>query len=221
MNSDAPGPAPGRTGLATGGVEFDAVLLAGGRASRVGGDDKTAFTAGGATLLDRAVEAAAGARAVVVVGLRDGRDAPLGVALACEEPRWAGPVAALAAGLGAVADPSPWTLVLACDLPRAPEAVRALLEGGPRTWGEDDGTVAVDGTGRRQPLLAFYRTDALARRLDDLWGEGPLTDLSLRRVLAGLTLAEASVADELCADVDSPADLARLGVERPTTRSAG
>lgn len=202
---------------------FDAVLLAGGRASRLGGVDKTAFTRAGATLLDQAIEAARGARTLVVVGPRDGVAVPAGAVVAREDPPWSGPVAALAAGLGVVEHPAPWTLVLACDLPRAPEAVRALLGVRP---GHDpdlsaDGLVAVDDDGRRQPLLALYRTAAVHDRLASLRADGPLEGLSLRRLLAGLGVVEASVASELCADVDTPEDAVRLGVERRPTRATG
>lgn len=205
---------------------FDAVLLAGGRASRVHGADKTGFTSGDATLLDRAVEASVGARSLVVVGLRDGRVPPAGALLTREEPAWSGPVAALAAGLDVVEDAAPWTLVLACDLPRAPEAVQALLAGSGSGDGDDvderrDGLLAIDSGGRRQPLLGLYRTGALETRLAALRADGPLTDLSLRRLLDGLDLLEVPVPDELCADVDTVDDADRLGVVRREPDATG
>ncbi|ROS51528.1 molybdenum cofactor guanylyltransferase [Frigoribacterium sp. PhB24] len=204
------------------GPDVDAVLLAGGRASRVDGADKTAFTSGDATLLDRAVDASTGARTLVVVGLREGRVPPAGALLTREEPAWSGPVAALAAGLDAVGDAAPWTLVLACDLPRAPEAVQALLSGGD-VAGDDrrDGLLAVDSGGRRQPLLGLYRTGALETRLATLRADGPLADLSLRRLLDGLDLLEVSLPDEFCADVDTVADADRLGVVRHEPDATG
>jgi len=223
---------------------FDAVLLAGGRASRIGGDDKTTFTSRGERLVDLAVAAADGAASLIVVGARDGSPLPEGAITTREDPPWAGPVAALAAGLDAVDRPSTETLVLACDLPRAPEAVRALRgarggagrlapddgdEGTPEPGSGRDGLIAVDAGGRRQPLLALYRTDALRERLDALRADGALAGLSMRRLLDGLDLVEAPLPDELCADVDTPADLERLGVVRqagppspqPTPPTAG
>lgn len=198
--------------------EFDAVLLAGGRASRVQGADKTGFTSGDATLLDRAVEAAGGARTLVVVGLREGRVPPAGALLTREEPARSGPVAALSAGLDVVEVAAPWTLVLACDVPRAPEAVQALLAGaGERR----DGLLAIDSDGRRQPLLGLYRTGALETRLAALRADGPLADLSLRRLLDGLDLLEVPVPDELCADVDTADDADRLGVVRREPDATG
>ncbi|XVV06848.1 molybdenum cofactor guanylyltransferase [Actinosynnema sp. CA-248983] len=47
---------------------WDAVVLAGGRGSRLGGVDKAAVEVGGRTLLDHALDAVRGARRTVVVG---------------------------------------------------------------------------------------------------------------------------------------------------------
>ncbi len=187
-------------------VEHDAVLLAGGRASRMSGIDKTALVADGLALSDHAVAAAAGARSVVLVGLRDGRTAPDGVVVTREDPPFGGPVAGIAAGLVAVPEPAPWTLVLACDLVRPERAVDALL------WAADDtadadGFVAVDEDGRRQPLLALYRSSALREAVRAL---GDPTDAAVRRLTAGLRLVEVPLSDGLCADVDEPADAARV-----------
>lgn len=209
--------------------DFDAVLLAGGRASRLGGDDKTALVHRGSSLLDQAVGAASGARDLVVVGLREGSAAPATAILAREEPRWSGPVAAIAAGLDAVGKPpAAWTLVLACDLPRAPEAVAALWAGGGASLvgggavdegASVDGLIAIDDEGRRQPLLALYRTSGLDDRIRTLAQDGALDGLSVRRLLAPLELLEVPVASGLCADVDTPDDLERLGVDWPRSRS--
>ncbi len=234
----------------------DAILLAGGRASRLGGIDKTALVSQGTALLDRAVTAAAGADGVAIVGLRDGREAPVGAVLTREDPPLSGPVAALGAGLAALdgaatsrtststghgqrtsgtksgretesetaigraaegeeGTSAEFTLVLACDLVRPEEAVARLLatatapadadaahSGAPR-----DGLIAVDDDGRRQPLLALYRTASLRAVLDAI---RPLDDLPMRRLLDHLDLVEVHLASELCADVDSPDDAACL-----------
>ncbi len=49
-------------------MDFDAVILAGGRSSRLGGSPKAGLVIGGQTLLERALQAARGALAMVVVG---------------------------------------------------------------------------------------------------------------------------------------------------------
>jgi molybdopterin-guanine dinucleotide biosynthesis protein A len=203
-------------------LDFTAVLLAGGRASRLDGADKTAFRVGGATLLDRAIEAAQDATATAVVGLREGTPPPPAAILTREDPPWSGPVPALAGGLAVLPAPAAaFTLVLACDLPRAPQAVAALLEAAPVPDAWRDGVLAVDDDGRRQPLLAFYRTVSLSGRLSVLASAGPLAGLSLRRLLEGLDLVEVPVASELCADVDTAEDAIRLGVVDTTGGATG
>ncbi|MGW8433077.1 molybdenum cofactor guanylyltransferase [Curtobacterium citreum] len=192
--------------MTTPGVQYDAVLLAGGRASRMSGIDKTALVADGLALTDHAVAASAGARSVVLVGLRDGRTAPDGVVVTREDPPFGGPVAGIAAGLVAVPEPAPWTLVLACDLVRPERAVDALLRAADDT-ADVDGFVAVDEDGRRQPLLALYRSSALR---DAVRALGDPTDAAVRRLTAGLRLVEVPLSDGLCADVDEPADAARV-----------
>jgi len=198
------------------GVQHDAVLLAGGRASRMGGVDKTAIVTDGLALSDHAVAAAARARTVVLVGLRDGRTAPDGVVATREDPPFGGPVAGIVAGLTAVAEPAPWTLVLACDLVQPERAVDALLGAaedradadGSDTDGLDvDGFVAVDEDGRRQPLLALYRSTALR---DAVAALGDPDGAAVRRLTAALRLVEVPLSAGLCADVDEPADAARV-----------
>ncbi|MCJ1715819.1 molybdenum cofactor guanylyltransferase [Curtobacterium sp. VKM Ac-2922] len=191
-------------------LPHDAVLLAGGRASRLGGVDKTALVTGGTTLFDHALAAADGATHVVVVGLRHGRAAPDHVIRAREDPPFAGPVAALDAGLGALPGSAPFTLVLACDLVRPQQAAAALLAA-PERHAPHDGLIAVDQAGRRQPLLALYRTAALRDALDRLRAtSGTLEDLSMRRLLAALDLVEVVLPSVLCADIDSAEDADRL-----------
>ncbi|MFJ4222256.1 molybdenum cofactor guanylyltransferase [Curtobacterium luteum] len=183
---------------------FDAVLLAGGRATRLGGVDKTALGAPGRTLLERAVAAATGAERLVVVGLRDTARAPADAVLVREEPPFGGPVSGLAAALRAIPASAPTTLVLACDLVRPAEAVAVLRAG---TTPGPDGWIAVDDDGRRQPLLACYRSAPLRAAVDAL---DEVDGASLRRLTAPLDLVEVPVPSALCADVDTPEAAGRL-----------
>jgi molybdopterin-guanine dinucleotide biosynthesis protein A len=144
---------------------FGIIVLAGGRGSRLGGQDKPALVVGGRTLVGSVVAAgrAAGARQVVVVGPeRAGLD---GVSFVREEPPEAGPVAALRRGLAEVSEP--WVAVLAADLPflRGGD-VGALL----RAAGGRDGAVLADDSGRPQWLAGCWRTGALRRALDGYAG---------------------------------------------------
>ena len=94
-------------------------MLAGGRASRLGGADKPGLVVGERSLVASVVSAAAaaGAGLVVVVGPpRPGLVLAAGrLRVVREEPPGSGPVPALRRGLAEVA--APWVLVLAADLP--------------------------------------------------------------------------------------------------------
>ena len=187
----------------------DAVVLAGGRATRLGGIDKTALGAPDDTLLDRALRATAGAARRIVVAGPDARRAPGDVIWTTEVPRFAGPVAALAAALAVPEPHAPAVLVLAADLPQVERAVPALLAAVDDAAAVD-GWLAVDPDGRDQPLLALYRRGPLAAALAALPG-GP-ADAPLRRLLAPLALARIPLDGSLVADVDTPDDLREAGL---------
>ncbi|NUW41709.1 molybdenum cofactor guanylyltransferase [Nonomuraea rhodomycinica] len=102
---------------------YDAVVLAGGEARRLGGADKPGLVVGGRTLLERVAGAVSGAGRVVVVG--PARDLP-GVVFTQEDPPGGGPVPALRAGLREVT--APRVVLLAADLPfLTPPHISALL----------------------------------------------------------------------------------------------
>ncbi|GHG58980.1 NTP transferase domain-containing protein [Streptomyces griseocarneus] len=164
---------------------YDAVVLAGGAARRLGGADKPGLRVGGRTLLDRVLGACGDAGSTVVVGPRRATARP--VTWAREEPPGGGPLAGLDAGLRRVT--AERVLVLSADLPfLAPAAVRALheaLDGAAAA----DGAVLTDPGGREQPLVAAYRTESLRRELALLAAEhGTLAGLPLRLVTADLSL---------------------------------
>src|SRR5690349_15006086 len=95
------------------GTGWDAIVLAGGRGSRLGGVDKAALELGGESLLDRTFRALAGARRVVVAG--DPRPVPAGVVVVQEEPRFAGPAAAIGAAMREVG--AAYVFLAGCDQP--------------------------------------------------------------------------------------------------------
>jgi molybdopterin-guanine dinucleotide biosynthesis protein A len=200
-------------------VDFDAVILAGGRSSRLGGVPKAQLVYDGATLLERALLAADGARAAVVVGPDPGTLPP--AVLNCrEDPPFAGPAAAIAAGLTALArrgggTRSPFTLVLACDMPRSGAAVKALwqeLAPGKGAPVGSDGVMAASADGRKQPLAGFYRTAALERAVETAAAEDRLKGASAFSLLARLDLRVVTVPDGSTDDVDTWEDAAALGV---------
>lgn len=185
---------------------YDAIVLAGGRSSRMGDVDKIRVVLAGRTLLARACDAVAGAHRLVVVGPPGLPDVPSNAATVQEEPPFSGPAAAIGAGLAVLgADRAAAVVVLAADVPRATEAVPALLDALAR-HPDCDGVVPVSD-GHRQPLVAVYRAGRLAQALADA---APLADLSVSRVVNTMHLFEIALADDVVADIDTPADLQRL-----------
>lgn len=172
------------TGTSGGEPGYDAVVLAGGAARRLGGADKPGLRIGGRALLDRVLAACADARTTVVVA--DERPTARAVLWAREDPPGGGPSAALDAGLRRTGAED--VVVLSADLPFLDAAtVRRLLE--TLRSGGADGVLLTDADGRDQPLVAAYRTRALRRGLADLTAEhGTLTGLPLRRLTAALHL---------------------------------
>lgn len=192
---------PGEPGRPGGGAAYDAVVLAGGAARRLGGADKPGVRVGGRPLLDRVLAACAGADTTVVVA--DRRPTARPVVWAREEPPGAGPVAALDAGLRHTT--AEYVVVLSADLPfleertvrRLTTALRSGAES--RTTATDhrpatpEAALLTDPGGRDQPLVAAYRVAALRRELDQLVAEhGTLVGLPLRRLVGGLELTRIS-----------------------------
>ncbi|WP_168197132.1 DUF6457 domain-containing protein [Agromyces laixinhei] len=209
---------------------LEAVVLAGGRSSRLGGSPKAELVIGGTRLVDIAVDAAAtvAAQRIVVVGpdsLGAGRESHTTSAMltAREEPPFGGPVAGLAAGLTALdragvdhsaaesdTPANRWVLVLACDLPHAGDAAVALIDAARRAEATVDGVCLDDG--RQQWLTAVYRRDALARAFDSLHDPN---GASMRTLVHGLALTSIVAADGLADDVDTWDDLERARRARP------
>ena len=195
--------------------DLDVIVLAGGRGSRLGGIDKSALVYLGRPLRRHVLGSVRAARRVAWVGAPTpglALDTWPGVRVTREEPVFAGPAAALAAGLAVLADdPARFTLVLAADLPSAASAVPELLR---RFDGSADGVLAVDDTGRRQFLLGVYRTAALGEQVRLA---GPLAGLPVRRLLEPLNLSDVLLPAGLCADVDTAEDAARYGIRLPVS----
>ena len=190
-------------------MKLDAIVLAGGRSKRLGGADKSAFLLDGTTLLERACAAVAGAERIVIVGTVD--DPPSGVEVVLENPPFGGPAAGIGAGLAALGSAaSEFVAVLACDVPHAAAAFSALHTEAARGF-EADALVAVDDAGRRQTLLGIYRASSLRGAVDKA---GSLDGLSVRSLLAGLTIVEVAVPQGSTLDVDTWHDVEELGIDR-------
>ena len=202
-------------------VHFNALILAGGRSSRLGGVPKQHLLFHGRSLLHAALAAGSGAARIVVVGPVT-EPLPEGVLSCREQPEFAGPAAAIAAGLEALAQAGPgagYTLVLACDMPRVAGAVAVLEAALESHGGEDPGRAAGDGVmacsedGASQPLAGFYRTDVLQRSAGELAASGRLVNGSVRSLLARLDVQLVTVPGGSTADVDTWDDAAALGID--------
>ena len=182
---------------------FGIIILAGGRGSRLGGQDKPGLVVGKRTLLGSVVAAgtAAGARQVIVVGPeRPGLDR---VSFVSEQPPGTGPVPALRRGLAEA--PPPWVAVLAADLPFLREAHLGALVA---AAAGQHGAVLVDGAGRPQWLAGCWRTGILRRAAASYRGtslQGLLSPLS--PVLVSVAPAPGEPPPWL--DCDTPEDLRR------------
>jgi molybdopterin-guanine dinucleotide biosynthesis protein A len=176
-------------------VDFDAIVLAGGVSSRLGGADKAELEIGGRRLIDRVLDALGNARRVVVVGPM--RPTTYPVTWTEETPRGSGPVHALAAGLEHVA--TDLFVLLAVDLPFVDSnAVSRLVD----ATGSADAAVYVDEEGRDQMLFAAYRTGALRTRL----GIRQTVDAPVKELLQDLRVVRLQGA-EAAADCDTWADI--------------
>jgi len=182
-------------------LRFDAVVLAGGRATRLDGVDKASVELDGRTLLARALDAVVDAAEVVVVGEPVPTQRP--VTFTRESPRYGGPVAALLTGVDALLHPAPSVVVLAVDMPHLTPATVLRLR---RAAVGQDGAALLDPDGRRQ-LAMVLSTEALHRVRPDHEGQH---DLALHRLLAGLDLVGVPADGREHRDVDTWGDLRDL-----------
>lgn len=177
-----------------------AIILTGGRASRLGGVDKAAIEIDGIALVDHVYAAVQDCAPIVAVGpVSTGRT---GVQVVREDPPFGGPVAAIAAGVAALeGSDAAETWILACDLPLAPALV-ARLSMIPLP-ADADAVIAVDADGREQWLAGRYRLRPLRRALAQF---SDLSGASVRALVAPLNLH--TVPDDGDArDLDTWADI--------------
>ena len=202
-----------------------AIILAGGRASRLGGAAKPLLDIDGRTLLDRAVAAVADCEPIVVVGPPSPLQAD--VVWARETPSFGGPVAGIAAGLALIDTAEVY--LLAADLPNAEAAVAVLRQHPPLSPDDKDdtdtdtdtenenhdGLCLTDAEGRMQWLLGRYRTASLRGAVAALPASG--RGASMRALLADLALTTRAAGD-LARDVDTWDDLKRARAMMSTHR---
>jgi molybdopterin-guanine dinucleotide biosynthesis protein A len=197
-------------------VSVDAIVLAGGAATRFGGD-KLAALIDGDTVLARALVPArqVADRIVVVLGPSDADPALAGVVVARDPVAHRGPLAGLVTGLEALPDAGT-VVVLAGDMPTVHANVLALMveaiDGGPTAdaaYLEADPVATLPMTVRAANVLPAAQALLAADRR------------SLRALLDAVRSVEIAAArwraldasGETLRDIDVPAD---LGLGRPT-----
>ncbi|ALE04956.1 hypothetical protein AL755_04740 [Arthrobacter sp. ERGS1:01] len=217
-----------------------AVILCGGRSTRLGGVPKAGLTVGGETLLARTVRAAQAATwpdeecgqerdvRIAVVGPTESiaawlGPAPDGVLAVQEDPPFAGPAAGIAAGLAALGGTDGHVLVLACDMPRVGETAQALLaaldeaapaENAPAEGGTGEGVMAVD-RGRSQPLAAIYPLAPLREAVAAARAAHRLHNASVFSLLARVNTKDCAVPQGSTADIDTWDDARLAGIAMP------
>lgn len=189
-------------------ADWTALVLAGGRGSRLGNDDKAAVTIGGTSTLDHLLSSLPQGVPVVVAGPE--RPTRRGVLFRGESPIHGGPVAGVASGLELVR--TPVTVLLAVDAPWAGRLVEQLIA--EFAFCDAAALVPVDESGFRQSLCAVVRTSAVRLALRDL---GDPRGRSLRDLMALLDVQERPLRKgemRWVEDIDTPHDLRRARWER-------
>jgi molybdopterin-guanine dinucleotide biosynthesis protein A len=183
---------------------FDAIVLAGGGASRLGGVAKPSVPIGSASMLQRVVRAVGEAAQVVVVGPPMPLDRP--VTWCREDPPGAGPVAAIETGLShATADR---VVVLAADLPWVAPAVPVLLA----ALDVAEAAMLVDVAGRPNYLSAAWRRDALTAAVERVAEVRDAPVRALYEVTSAVPILDAAGWGEDC-DTWEDVELARRRAE--------
>jgi molybdopterin-guanine dinucleotide biosynthesis protein A len=180
-----------------GGMTWAAVVLTGGTAARLGGTDKAALEMAGQTLLERALEAVAGAAETVVAGPPTTTARP--ARFVREQPPGGGPLAGVAAAVAALEGEYDLVVVLAVDMPHVTASTVSRL------LGAADGVDAAWLTdSRRRRQLAGAVRPALVPSPEHAHGT------AMRRLMSAGTVRDVPALGDEARDVDTWDDVERL-----------
>ena len=216
-------------------MKFDAIIVAGGRGSRMGGISKPLLEHHGETLLEHSLNAVHEAQCIAVVGAhalaeavaRYMQNAPEAqrVVITREYPSYAGPAAAVAAGRAALDDgpdeeDTQWpmisteiTVVLASDLLDPAPVIEQLLAKVAESSSDVDAWVPQDASGALQPLSCAIRTMRLREAIRSASAaHGSLENASMMRLLATVQMERLKLPDVDFSDVDTPTDAGKHGI---------
>ncbi len=171
--------------------EIGAIILAGGKALRMGGE-KPLRSLRGRTLLELSADICRTLtdRIVAAVGPR-ALDVPTGVVAAADAPEHdnCGPLAGIAAGLAALGRPV--AVVLACDLPNIPAALlRRLVDGL-----SDAPCAFCSHGGQPEPLVCALRVKPMLARVNAALAARELRVVPLWRASRAREFVDADLAD--------------------------
>ena len=208
-------------------MTYLAIILSGGRGSRLGHRRKDLISIGGRTLAQAAVDATDGAAGRILVGPPTeliSRPGAAPIQHVWEQPQYAGPAAGVAAGwavLTAGQDLSGQSLghasvsvtelpvlILGVDMPRLNDLVPALL----KAWQNRSATTQLlmpkDAEGKEQRLAVAISAAALSEALQRR-PFASLVDAPMKALFEDLDTAAIEhpvLAPELLADIDTPGD---------------
>lgn len=213
---------------------FDAVILAGGRSSRLAGEPKALLRYNGQSLLRRTLNSLRAARRIAVVGPDELRveleafidaEPETTVVLTREDPPFSGPAAGIGAAInvlhrgiakdddGGADFRAPLTLIFACDMPALGTLPQLLLDAAERNPAVQL-VLPVDADGRTQPLASCIDSAALDAAVAG-YGPGGLAGMPVRKLLEGLETLKLPVASSATADLDTWDDAQRFGIAPP------
>lgn len=199
-------------------ADITAVILAGGRAQRMGGIDKGLLDFCGRPLIAHVIDILGPQAGCLIISANRNLDRyrACGYPVVTDAtPGYAGPLAGIANGLRAAR--TPFVLCAPCDTPFLPDTLAAVLA---RTLTERGAEIctAHDGV-RPQPLCALLRRDLLPELLAYLADGGRRVEgwqATRRLALAGFPNAA-----EAFANLNTPADVQRCTPPPTRRRTAG
>lgn len=149
-------------------VAVTALILAGGRATRMGGIDKTALVVDGETIFARQVRVVAPrvAEILISVGAEPNEDRQ-GLRTVTDAVAGAGPLAGVLAGAQACA--TPWLLVVAGDMPYLDGTLIDRMIG---AASDDFDAVGIRIDGLPEPLFCLLRVAAARAAIERRFAEG-------------------------------------------------
>lgn len=197
-------------------MNWNAIILAGGKSSRMG-TNKAVLPLGGQPVIERIVGQLQKVTGDIFISCgHSSVYAYLGLPLLQDIYPGCGPLAGLHAGLSA--SPHPWNLVVSCDMPFVnaslfrylAEQALELEEQGGEICGKRIEAVIPNVNGRVHPLLAMYHCSVLPG-LERTLNEG---GLKVNHWSSGLA-AQYITGEELSRASGLPAELAAFNMNRP------